>query len=449
MKKLITLAFLFLFFFSCGNGLGELLTTDEEETISIEEIHPPVNLTSSMCIYNSQIKLTWETIEKATSYEIYRSTDKINFTKIATSSSTSYTDNTSTTSLLFYKIKAINSQTQSSFSDMTSGMLKKSVSSQTYSFDSFIDGSSIIADTGDNDFNDPSGITIDSNHNIYISDTGNHRIKKYNSAGVFIGWWGLDDQGTASFHNIGSGRTSQSGNAEFAFKYPQKIFEKSGTLYIADTNNHRIQKIHSDHTDANYINWWGKGTTTSWNTGSGANQGSLTGELSFPFGMAIDSGTNSLFITNTFNHRIEKIDASNNITSLLKFGYTPETIRYIRDIKINNNKIYLADSYSIKVFDLSGNYLYSFGKMGTAQSEFFMLEGIELDENENIIVADTGNHRIQIFSNEGCHITTLGSFGTSNGKLSHPRDVTYDNNSGTKTIYITDSQNNRIQKWIQ
>jgi len=448
MKKVYISIILLLSLQACGNGLGELLI-DEKKASSTEELYPPSNLTSSMCLYDNEIHLSWNKVNNAIFYEIHRSTDRINFTKIATSTSNSYIDTTSTSSLFFYKIKAISSQTQSSLSDIANGMIKKTVISLTYNFSSFIDGSSATAGTGDSDFNDPSGVIVDSSHNIYISDTGNHRIKKYNSAGTLIGWWGRDDLGTSSFHALASGRTSQSGNSEFAFNYPQKLFIDNNILYIADTNNHRIQKIYSDHTNTNYINWWGKATTTGWNTGEGSEQGSQLGELFFPFGMAFLSSTNNFFILDTFNHRVQKIDASNNVISFFKFGYSSETILYPHDIKIKDNKMYIIDSYSVKVFDLSGNYLYSFGKMGSGVSEFFMAEGIEIDEDNNIIVADAGNHRIQVFSNEGCYINTFGSLGTADGKFYYPRDVAYDNNSGTKSLIITDSQNNRVQKWVQ
>ena len=41
--------------------------------------------------------------------------------------------------------------------------------------------------TGDGEFDRPVGITVDSDGNVYVADSGNNRIQKFNSTGVFLG----------------------------------------------------------------------------------------------------------------------------------------------------------------------------------------------------------------------------------------------------------------------
>jgi len=82
-------------------------------------------------------------------------------------------------------------------------------------------------------FNNPQGVAVDSAGNVYIADTGNHRIRKISPLGV-VGT--LAGTGAASFAN-GAGNTS-------TFNSPQGVaVDSDGVVYVADTTNQRIRKI--------------------------------------------------------------------------------------------------------------------------------------------------------------------------------------------------------------
>ena len=78
--------------------------------------------------------------------------------------------------------------------------------------------------TGDGQFDSPSGIAIDSNGFIYVSDTGNNRIQKFSPAGQFVTKWGT----------YGTGNSQFNGPRGLAFR-------SNGDIYVADTGNQRIQ----------------------------------------------------------------------------------------------------------------------------------------------------------------------------------------------------------------
>ncbi len=61
--------------------------------------------------------------------------------------------------------------------------------------------------------------------------------------------------------------------------------------------------------------------------------------------------------------------------------------------------IFVADSGNnrIQIFNPDGTYLRSFGKWGSGATEFKGLEGIAVNANGNIMVADRENHRVQVF----------------------------------------------------
>lgn len=58
----------------------------------------------------------------------------------------------------------------------------------------------------------------------------------------------------------------------------------------------------------------------------------------------------------------------------------------------------MTDFYNhcIKIFDSVGHFKFSFGSNGLNQGQFNGPTGIAVDKNDNIIVADWGNSRIQV-----------------------------------------------------
>ena len=85
--------------------------------------------------------------------------------------------------------------------------------------------------------------------------------------------------------------------------------------------------------------------------------------------------------------------------------------------------------------------VFSFGKGGSAPGMFELPWGIAVNGKDKIAVADTGNHRIQIFLADGTHLRSFGSRGSQQGQFSCPRGKTFYNNN----IIVSDTYNNRIQ----
>ncbi|RMF32351.1 MAG: 6-bladed beta-propeller, partial [Candidatus Nitrosothermus koennekii] len=79
----------------------------------------------------------------------------------------------------------------------------------------------------------------------------------------------------------------------------------------------------------------------------------------------------------------------------------------------NKDRIIVADTYNhrIQVFDSNGKFLFKFGSKGDEDGEFDDPEGIAADSNDRIIVADTYNHRIQVFDSNGKFLFKFGSKG--------------------------------------
>ena len=98
--------------------------------------------------------------------------------------------------------------------------------------------------SGPGQFQTPIGIDEDeSKQNVYVTDIGNNRVERFTGNGVFVGQWGSLGNGDGQFYNP-TGMTVQ---------FPQ------GHVYVADTGNSRIQEFTND---GKFINKWSINTPT-------------------------------------------------------------------------------------------------------------------------------------------------------------------------------------------
>ena len=111
-------------------------------------------------------------------------------------------------------------------------------------------------------------------------------------------------------------------------------------------------------------------------------------------------------------------------------------------ITTNSTHILVADSGNdrIQIFDLDGNHLSSFGSNGRDPGKFDDPRGITTNST-HILVADTGNSRIQIFDLDGTHVSQFGSNGTGNDQFYSPSGIT----TNSTHILVADTGNHRIQ----
>jgi tripartite motif-containing protein 71 len=121
----------------------------------------------------------------------------------------------------------------------------------------------------------PHGIAVDASGNIYVADTLNHRIQKFDSSGNLVTKWGSEGTGDGQF-------ISPIGVA----------VDTSDNVYVADSDNHRMQKFNSDGT---FLAKWG-----SYGTGDG--------QFNYPTGVAVDASGN-VYVADSSNDRIEKFNS--------------------------------------------------------------------------------------------------------------------------------------------
>lgn len=303
----------------------------------------------------------------------------------------------------------------------------------------YVDGNGVNAK-----FSQPRGITIDSLGNIFISDTSNQRIRKITPSGTVTTVAGSGASGFAD----GIGTSS-------IFFLPRGLaVDRSGNLYVSDTENNRIRKVTSN------------GTVT---TLAGSNRIAIDGtaenaQFNSPTGITRDTSGN-IYVADTFNHRIRKISPDGLVTTLagstagyadgtgtgaqfnLPWGVAVDALGNVFVADRNNNRIRKITPNGV-VTTIAGSTRGLSDGNGTS-AQFNGPSDIALDAAGNIYVADTFNHQIRKITPTGVVSTIAGStvgfvdgIGTS-AKFNTPFGLAVDR---TGTIYVADTSNNKIRK---
>lgn len=125
---------------------------------------------------------------------------------------------------------------------------------------------------GDGQFNEPTAIAVDGAGNVYVADSGNHRVQKFDPNGRFLAKWGRRGSGPAQFET------------------PRGLtVDSKGDILVVDQGNDRVQKFTND---GRFIELWG---------GSGRTEG----RFDFPQDIGIDTEGN-IYIVELLNHRVQK-----------------------------------------------------------------------------------------------------------------------------------------------
>jgi len=228
-----------------------------------------------------------------------------------------------------------------------------------------------------------SGITVNSNGNLYVSDS--NKVQIFDYEGNVISTFGSSGKENGQFDEL-RGITINS----------------KGNVIVSDSKNNRIQIFDSE---GKFISKFGS-------------KGNGNGQFNEPKAICLDLNDN-IYVCDSFNYRIQIFDSKGNFIS--KFGAKGNgngQFDGLAGIAVNscgNIIVCDEDHHRIQIFDSGGNFI---SKFGEENGQNYSPEGICVDLNDNILVCDYFNGRIQIFDSNGKYMGKID--------VDKPRTVTID-----------------------
>jgi len=179
-----------------------------------------------------------------------------------------------------------------------------------------------------------------------------------------------------------------------SFNQPKSVaVAADGSLYVTDTMNHRIQHLSPE---GEVLQIWGEfGSSDEGQIPPG-------GTFNQPWGVAV-APDGSVYVADTWNHRIQRFSPEGKFELAFGYfgqAETPDAFWGPRDIAIDaQGRLFISDTGNkrIVVFDSEGAPLGSFGGFGVTLGGFDEPVGLALDPQGRLYVADTWNQRIQVF----------------------------------------------------
>jgi len=257
-------------------------------------------------------------------------------------------------------------------------------------------------------FNEPYGVAYDPVGLIYVADTNNHRIQKFSDAGDYV----------TSYGSEGTGLTQ-------LITPHHLVVNSTGYLFISDLGNNRIVIYDSS---GNYVHSW-------------SSLGDGKGQFDRPYGIAIDNSDN-IYVSDYGNHRVIKFSLTNNYQTAWIYpndGSNP--LLYPGGLIVNQDgKVFVCDIHHSRIVILSsdGSYYSSWENKG-----FNWPCNIAVTSYGNFIVTDTYNHRLVILSPDGTIINSCGSVGSGDLQFNRPDGLAIGDDG---VVYVAEISNNRIHK---
>jgi uncharacterized protein (TIGR03663 family) len=274
--------------------------------------------------------------------------------------------------------------------------------------------------TGRGQFTQPTGLGVDAGGNLYVADSRNNRVQKFDPEGKVL-------------TVLGPG-----GDKEATFNEPWMVTaDKNGNIYVADTWNHRILKFDPD---LNVVGEWGKPFTAI-----GQRQPNPD-ELFGPRDIAIDADGN-LLITDTGNKRVVKFTPDGQpLGAFGKAGAGPGEFNEPVGIAVApNGDIYVADTWNRRVqrFDSKFNYISEFSVKGWSSTEVTAKPYLVVLADGRVILSNPVNARVEVYDQNGKAVAAWDLPALPGGEKPRPVGLAL---SGQEFLYVSDCVGNIVYR---
>ncbi len=259
----------------------------------------------------------------------------------------------------------------------------------------------------------PNGLLVDAEGNVYISDSGNYRIRKVDSSGMIETIAGTGEPG-----NFGNGGPA----VEARLRFPRNLaMDSSGNLFIADTGNHTVRRISGSGMIEPFA---GSGEPIDKRDGGPAS----LAQFHYPSDIAADAAGN-VYVLDA--NQIRRIDPNGTITTIAgtgENGYSGDggpaiaaKLRNPSELALDAaGNLYLAERFGNRVrkIDVAGTIttIAGTGERGfsgdggaATESQLGSPRAIAADSVGNVYIADSYNHRVRKIDTSGVITTYVGT----------------------------------------
>jgi tripartite motif-containing protein 71 len=248
---------------------------------------------------------------------------------------------------------------------------------------------------------------------VYVADSGNDRIERFNLEGGEAMQWGSRGSGAGQF------------------TYPRGVAANESEVIVSDDDNHRIEKF-----DPNGIFQASVGSY-----GSGPEQ------FGFPYGVALDAAGN-IYVADDINHRVVKLTAQLAFAGTWGgLGSKPGQLAFPRALASDPaGDTYVANTANdrIEVFDTNGNFLRTLGSSARSPGQFTAPRGLAIDPSGRLLASDTVGNRINLFAaGTEAYVGQWTLAGGYRSSFNSPAGLAVDPRG---SVYVADQANARIAR---
>ena len=208
------------------------------------------------------------------------------------------------------------------------------------------------------------GVTVASDGSIYVADTANHRVQQFDAEGAFIRRWGRESPGTEPG----------------TFIDPIDIAAApDGTVYVVDDGRDDIQRFSADGTHLETI----------------GRHGTADGELNNTGSVFVDAA-GTLYNADWENDRVQAWGPDSSfLWSLGSHGDGPGEFRLPADVAVDGaGNLYVADRHRVQVFGPDRAYIGEWLAPGTTPDD--ELAGISVSKDGTVFVGAPGRGQIHV-----------------------------------------------------
>ena len=268
--------------------------------------------------------------------------------------------------------------------------------------------------TGAGVFENASGIAIDSNNNVWVSDDDGNRVEEFSATGTYEGQIGCAGSSACSV-----------GTTNGTFNDPINLaIDASGNIWVANAGGNRVEEFSAAGSYERQVGC-SSGACTATSTAGG---------LSYPISVAIDASGN-VWVGDYYNARMEEFSSTGTYIAQFSDSYV-----WYSAADPTTGHILISDTgdNTVREYSATGTYIGAFGSAGYGNGEFngpsgILITGVGTGHlvagAGNILVADSENNRIEEFSASGTYEGQIGcasgpcTAGSGNGNLIFPRPL--------------------------